>query len=312
MLDPGIQILQWLARVSGRSFRPEAPVAAVRAGYRDLNARFGMRPVDDVTTTRVEIPVRDASSILAHLHVPAAPLRTPIPVLLYFHGGGWVIGDVAAYDHLTRYFAHEGRIAVLSVDYRKGPEHPIPTGFDDGFDAYAWLVAQASAYGLDASRIAIGGDSAGAAIAAAISTYAPQQSLPIPAFQYLIYPPVDGSLRYPSRQGYRKGDMIVPAMRTWFAKHALADLADRAHPYLMLIDAPQIEHLPPTYFLAAGYDALVDEGRAYVERLRAAGVNVTYDLAESLPHGLANVPRVSARARKALRAGILATSRALA
>lgn len=311
MLDRRVQILQCLIRISGKSFRPEASLEAVRAGYRELNARFGMRPVRDVTTTALQLPLDGAQSMLAHLHRPAAAQREPLPVLLYFHGGGWVIGDVPAYDHLTRYFAHEGRIAVLSVEYRKGPEHRIPVPFEDGFTAYRWLLAHAAEHGLDPARIAVGGDSAGATIAAAIAVYAGEQSLPAPRFQFLIYPPLDGTMRHPSRRAYRKGDMILPTMRTWFARNALRSEADLRHPYMTLLDAPHLEGVPPTYFLAAGYDSLVDEGRAFVERLRAAGVDVTYDLRDSLPHGLANIPRVSAQAREALRAGILATSRAL-
>jgi acetyl esterase len=236
---------------------------------------------------------------------------TPIPVVLFFHGGGWVIGDVPSYDPLTRYFAHEGRIAVLSVEYRLGPEHPVPTPFDDGIAAYAWLVEHAASLGLDRSRIAVCGDSAGGAIAAAISTFAPQKSLPVPAYQFLMYPPVDGTLRFPSRNAFRKGDMISPEMRMFFLENAVRDKADLSLPYMRLIDAPDIAHLPPTYFLAAGYDSLVDEGRAYAERLRTAGVPVTYQLEATLPHGFANLARVSGRARRALRAGILATSRAL-
>ena len=310
MLDRRIAFLQWLTRVSGRSFRPGASVEVVRAGYRELNRRFGLRPVIGVETSVVAIPVSDGARIWARLHRPVHADAT-LPVLLYFHGGGWVIGDAETYDPLTRYFAHEGRIAVVAVDYRKGPEHRIPVPFEDGFDAYAWLLQHAAEYRLDSTRIAVGGDSAGGTIAAAIGTYAVDRGLAPPAFQFLIYPPVDGTLRFPSRNAYRRGDFILPEMRTWFAQYALSDIAGMRHPYLTLLDAPHPERTPPTYLLAAGYDSLVDEGRAYAERLRAAGVPVTYALYESLPHGLVNVARVSPTAQRALKDGIDAVSRAL-
>lgn len=310
MLDRRVQFIQWLMRRMGRTFRPGASVATVRAGYRELNQRFGFRPVRDVDMTPVEIPVNGAT-IQGRLIRPQAAAGETLAVLLYFHGGGWVIGDAESYDHLTRYFAHEGRIAVLSVDYRKGPEYPIPVPFDDGIAAYAWLTSHANALGLDPARIAVGGDSAGGAIAAAISAFAAERELPKPAFQLLIYPPVDGTLRFPSRSAYRKGDMIVPAMREWFARYALARPEDLRHPYLTLIDKPDPQANPPTYFLAAGYDALVDEGRAYADRLRAAGVDVTYDLRASLPHGFVNIARVTPEARRAVKAAIDATAQAL-
>jgi acetyl esterase len=310
MLDPRVRCLLWLIRLAGKRFRPGSSVAAVRAGYRELNLRFGFRRVEDVETRLIEIPV-SGGTIAGRLSAPLSAHADPLPVLLYFHGGGWVIGDAESYDHLTRYLAHKGRIGVLSVDYRMGPEHPIPAPFEDGFDAYAWLIEHATTYGLDPNRIAVGGDSAGGSIAAAISAFGCDRGLSRPAYQLLIYPPLDGTLRYPSRSAYRSGDLIVPALREWFKAHALSRPEDITHPFLRLVDAPKPEDNPPTYFLAAGYDSLIDEGRAYVERLRSAGVDVTYDLRESLPHGLVNVARVTPAARKAVDAAIGATSRAL-
>jgi acetyl esterase len=306
MLDRRVRLLQWLIRLRGRQFRPDASVGAVRAGYRELSIRCGPRPVHDVATTPVAIPVRDGSRLTGHLHRPANQSAT-LPVLLYFHGGGWVIGDVPSYDKLTRYLAHRGKVAVLSADYRKGPEHRYPTAFEDALDSYDWLVQNAASLGLDPERIAVGGDSAGGALAAAISAFAALR----PAFQMLIYPPLDGTQRYPSRHNFRRGDMIVPEMRTWFARHALSDPSDLHKPYLVLLDAPHPERTPPTYFLAARYDALVDEGCAYVERLRAAGVAVQYDIRETLPHGMANLAGLIPEARRALDDAIGAVSRAL-
>jgi acetyl esterase len=310
MLDPRIRLLTWFTAASGKSFRPEATVETVRAGYVQLNRRFGMPPVADVETSALAIPTRDGARLDAHVHRPASAISPG--VVLFFHGGGWTIGDVPSYDHLTRYFAHEAKVAVISVGYRLGPEHRFPVAFDDGFDALRWLQSNARGLGLDPSRIAVCGDSAGGSIAATLSAYAVVNGLERPVFQYLIYPPLDASERFPSRKQFTKGVPLTPALRTWFARHFFRSPADATHPYVTQIDAPDPQLLPPTYFQAAGYDALVDEGRYYAERAQAAGVPVVYDLRPTLAHGFVNLPGLVPEARRAIRDGIRAVSAALA
>jgi acetyl esterase len=309
VLDPRIRLLNWLTALAGKQFRPGASVAVVRAGYAELNRRFGMPAVANVTTTSLAIPARDGAVLDAHLHLPAAPVSAG--VVLFFHGGGWTIGDVPSYDHLTRYFAHEGQLAVISVEYRLGPEHRFPVAFDDGFDALRWLQSSAAQLGLDPARIAVCGDSAGGSIAATLSAFAEVNGLDRPAFQYLIYPPLDGTERFPSRRQFIKGTPLTPALRTWFASNFFRSPADATHPYVTQIDTPNPQRLPPTYFQAAGYDALVDEGRYYAERAQAAGVRLIYDLRPTLAHGFVNFPRIVPEARRALRDGIRAVSAAL-
>ena len=310
MLDWRITLLHWLTIAQGRQFRPGATVAQVRAGYVELNRRFGMPPVDDVETSVLAIPTRDGATMNAHLHRPAMAAGS-VPVLLFFHGGGWVIGDVGSYDHLTRYFAHEGRIAVLSVDYRLGPAYRFPTAFNDAFDALRWLEQNAAALALDAGRIAVGGDSAGGSLAATLSAFAADEGLARPAYQFLIYPPLDATERFPSRRKFNRGVPLTPELRTWFMQNFFRSKDDASSPWLRQVDLSEPAALPPTYFLAAGYDALVDEGRYYAERLRESGVPVTYDLRPTLAHGFVNIPRIVPEARRALRDGISAVGAAL-
>ena len=310
MLDPRITLLHWFNVARGRQFRPGATVAQVRAGYVDLNRRLGMPPVDDVETSTVMIPTRDGATLASHLHRPQGA-TAPLPVLLFFHGGGWVIGDVPSYDHLTRYFAHEGRIAVLSVEYRLGPEHRFPVAYEDAFDALRWLQREAATLGLDPRRIAVGGDSAGGALAATLSAFARDEGLERPAYQFLIYAPLDATERFPSRRKFNKGVPLTPELRTWFMQNFFRSKDDAANPWLRQIDSPDPALLPPTYFLAAGYDALVDEGRAYADRLRDAGVPVVYDLRPTLAHGFVNIPRILPEARRGLRDGIRAVAAGL-
>ncbi len=310
MLDWHITLLHWITVARGRQFRPEASVAQVRAGYVELNQRFGMPPVNDVETTALTIPTRDGARMAAHLHRPANA-AVPLAVLLFFHGGGWVIGDVPSYDHLTRYFAHQGKIAVLSVEYRLGPEHRFPVAYQDAFDALRWLQQNAPGLQLDPHRIAVGGDSAGGALAATLSAFAVSEGLERPAYQFLIYPPLDATERFPSRRKFDKGVPLTPELRTWFMQNFFSSKADASNPWLLQIDAPDPAALPPTYFLAAGYDALVDEGRYYADRLRDARVPVTYDLRPTLAHGFVNIPRIVPEARRALRESITAVGAAL-
>jgi acetyl esterase len=311
MLDPRVRLLLWLAKAGGRTFSPDVSVARMRSDYAEMNARFGLRDRGGVVVREVAIAAEDGHEIPARLYRPAAAGAARLPVLLYFHGGGWVIGDVASFDHLTRFFAREGSIAVLSVDYRLGPEHKFPRAHADGFAALAWLQRSGDVLAIDRARIAVGGDSAGAGIAAALSAYAADRGLERPRFQFLIYPPVDGRGGFPSRSYFTGNYPLTPESIEWFARHYTNGAVDRDSPLLNVLDAPNPELTPPTYLLAAAYDPLVDEGRAYAERLRAAGVSVLYDLQPTLPHALVNLAGAVPAARRALGAGIRATATAL-
>ena len=156
-LDPRIQLLMWLTRQSGNGFRPEVSVEAFRTSYATATRNLGPKVASGVTVQQLSIPMDDGVSIGARLYRPDPEVGGPLPVLLYFHGGGWVVGDVDSYDGLTRFFAQQGQIAVLSVDYRLGPEHPFPRGHEDAFSALAWLQQNAARLGLAPDKIAVAG-----------------------------------------------------------------------------------------------------------------------------------------------------------
>jgi len=311
-LDPRVKLLMWMAARMGRSFRPDLTVDAMRAGYIDLNQQFGLKDTGGVHTSDVSIPTPDGSAIRARLYRPHSATPGPLPVLLYFHGGGFVIGDVACYDGLTRFFAREGRIAVLSVDYRLGPEYRIPRAYEDAFTAFEWLQKNATSLALDPQKIAVGGDSAGGALSASLSAFAESRGLERPAFAFLIYPAVDATERFESRRKFEGENLpLTPATMRWFGERAYASAEDAKNPLLTPYDAPNPERHPPAYILAAQYDPLVDEGKAYYERLRDAGVAVTYDLRPTLPHAFVNLAGTVPEGRRALLAGIRATAAAL-
>jgi acetyl esterase len=310
-LDVRIAVMMWIAARLGQTFRPEFSVERMRRMYFDTNRRLGFRSRSAVDTRDVSIPADDGAAIGARLYRPHAAGGAVLPLIVYFHGGGWVIGDVAGYDHLARFIALEGGMAVLSVDYRLGPEHRFPRAHEDAFAALGWAQKSAGELGVDSSKVAVGGDSAGGNLAAALSAFAADRGLERPAYQMLIYPGLDGTARFPSRREYNGNLPLTPAAIGWFLDHYLRSGADAASPYMVPLDAPFPERLPPTYVLAAQFDPLVDEGYAYAERLRNAGVPVVYDLRPTLPHAFVNMIGAVPEARRAVRAAVAHMAAAL-
>ncbi len=308
-LDPRIAALMAMAARRGQSFRPEVGVGAMRAGYARMNRVCGLGAGGNVTQRDLTIPTGDGD-LGARLYQPRGT-ALPLPLLIWFHGGGFVIGDVPCYDHLARYFARAGRLAVLSVEYRLGPEHRYPRAHEDGFAALAWAQRNAALLGADPARIALGGDSAGGGIAASVAAFAAERGLAPPAYQLLIYPAVDPDGPHPSRTAFTEGLPLTSATIAWFASHYERTQADAPRPLLAPLRAPSLAGAPPAYVLAAGFDPLLDEGRAYADRLREAGVPVVYDLRPTLAHAFVNLAGAVPEARRALRDAIHATAAAL-
>jgi acetyl esterase len=309
-LDSRIGALMAMSARMGRTFRDGVDLDAFRRAYRNTTRTLGIGERRPVVSRDLTIPLPGGGTIGARLLRPANAAG-PLPLLVYYHGGGYVIGDIEGYDDLARFFACEGAIAVLNVDYRLGPEHRFPAAHEDGFTAFAWACANAADLGTDPARIAIGGDSAGGAIAATVSAHAESRGIPLPARQFLIYPGTSQSVIYPSRRLFDHGVPLTPALTAWFGARYVRSEADFADPLFSPLAAPHPERTPPTYLLAAGFDPLVDEGRAYADRLRAAGVDVVYDLRPTLSHAFVNFPGVVPEARRALRDAIRAVAAAL-
>jgi len=304
-LDSRIALLTLLAVRAGQAFRPDASPAAFRRGFAHTNRTLGLRTRGLLATRDLRIPTDDGD-IGARFYRPQfAP--DAVPLLVYFHGGGFVIGDVDSYDHLGRFFALRGNIAVLSVDYRLGPEHRFPRAHEDAFAAFAFAQTKAAELGADPTRIIVGGDSAGGGLAAAISAFASSRGLASPDAQLLIYPAVDSATDRPSRHYTAPGAPFTPATMAWFAPHYVSSEADRQSPLLSPLLGPVPPGIP-TYLLAAAFDPLVDEGFAYAERLRAAGVPVSYDLRPTLSHAFVNIAGVVPAARRALEDAIRVTT----
>jgi acetyl esterase len=197
------------------------------------------------------------------------------PCLVFFHGGGWVIGNLETHDVVCRKLAEEGELIVISVDYRLAPEHRFPAAVDDSIIATKWIAANAAGLGIDASRLIVGGDSAGGNLAAVVSLAARDDGGPDIAGQLLIYPSTDMSRKHASHQEPETSILLTHSVIGWFLDHYLgdADIFDwRASP----ARAKSLAGLPPAYVLTVGGDPLRDEGDEYAARLKEAGVRVAY------------------------------------
>jgi acetyl esterase len=227
--------------------------------------------------------------------------RSPanLPALVYLHGGGWTIGDLDTHDVLCRSLCDQAGMVVVAVDYRMGPEHRFPAAYLDSLAAFQWVVSQASVLGVDATRIAIGGDSAGGNLAAAVCIGLRGQA-PSPAFQLLIYP---ATHMHPTTESHRvngQGYLLTREAIAWFAGHYLSDPTDaddwRASPLLAASHA----QLPPALVLTAGYDPLRDEGLQYANALSQAGVPCQYVCFERQIHGFITMGRIITEANTAV------------
>ena len=198
------------------------------------------------------------------------------PGLVFFHGGGWVIGDLDSHDVVCRKLADEGQLIVVSVDYRRAPEHKFPAAIDDAIAATSWIAGQATELGIDAARLLVGGDSAGGNLAAVVAIAAREGKGPAISGQVLIYPATDFAMTHPSHSEPETSVLLTHSVIRWFRDHYLNGAADvhdwRASP----ARASTLIGLPPAFVLTAGADPLRDEGDEYARRLKDAGVAVTH------------------------------------
>lgn len=239
-----------------------------------------------------------AGGIDCRLSVPDG-LAEGSPLLVFYHGGGWVIGDLDTHDNLCRFLALHAGVRVLSVGYRLAPEHPAPAAADDALAAYCHARDHAAELGADPQRIALGGDSAGGNLAAVTALTAAARNLPGPAFLLLLYPGTDATVRRPSRDLFGEGFLLTDRDMTWFADKYVPDVAARSDPRVSPLLADNLSALPPSYVVTAGFDPLRDEGEEFATALHEAGVPVVLRRHADLIHGFANVLAIN-RFREAM------------
>ncbi|SES46885.1 alpha/beta hydrolase [Actinokineospora terrae] len=235
----------------------------------------------------VEVRSLDVDGIPARLYTPHG-VGERAPLLVFYHGGGWVLGDLDTHDNPSRFIAKNAEVKVLSVDYRLAPEHPFPAAADDALSAYVWASKNADSLGVDPSRIAVGGDSAGGNLAAVTAHQAVRTGATAPAFQLLFYPGTDATVRRRSRDLFATGYFLTDRDIDWFLNHYASHREHRADPRFSILRAEDLTGLPPAYIATAGFDPLRDEGEAYANALRAAGVPTILTRHQDLIHGYIN------------------------
>lgn len=291
---------QWFLQLLARSRQPalhQLSVAEARQEFDAFMQLMSGRPApvgEIVDRTTGNAPVGNgagngagngsAGSLRIRIYRPAHSVARLLPTILYFHGGGFVIGSLEGYDLACRYFCARSGCAVVSVDYRLAPEHKFPAAMDDGVAAYRWLSAEATNLGLDPSRIVLAGDSAGGTIAAVAAQELRGEPHP-PCLQWLIYPATDLGGTTASHKSCGEGFLLTAADMEWFRGHYLSTAAEIDDPRASPLRAADLAGVAPALVFTAGFDPLRDEGEAYANRLAAAGVKTIHREFDTLIHG---------------------------
>ncbi|GJD87480.1 Acetyl esterase [Methylobacterium hispanicum] len=298
-LHPTAQLgIRLINLVGGETFETK-PLAH---GRREISVEawvFGdRRPVGSEMDLTVPGP---HGPVPARLYKPEAPAGN-LPLLVYYHGGGWVLGGLDACDSLVRFLVAEAGICVLSVDYRLAPEHRFPKGLDDSVAAFDHAVAHAAAWGCDPNLVGVAGESAGGNLAAVVSQVTAERArrdgtMPVPAYQVLLMPVTDLSRESRSYELFRDGFFLTASQMRWYKNLYLSDPSEALDPRVSPLLAPDLHGLPPAYVGVAAFDPLRDEGEDYARRLEQAGVPVTLRRFPGATHALINAHAVGAPAR---------------
>ncbi len=287
-LHPELQLLlaAWKRRGGGR-LRADSVEAARRA----LRAEMIRHPIRCTVGSVRDLAIPTAAGTLgARLYAPPVADRSA-PLLLFFHGGGFVTGDLDTHDAACRLLCRHGELPVLAVDYRLAPEHPFPAAVEDAVAAFDWARRHAEELGADG--VCVGGDSAGGNLAAVVARQTHARGGAEPAAQLLVYPVLDFVRHWPSRDLFATGFVLERADRAWFTSHYLRGGVDRSDPRVSPLAASDLSGLCPAYVVTAGFDPLRDEGEAYARALTAAGVPTTLQRHDGFVHGFVNMVAVS-------------------
>jgi acetyl esterase len=286
------------AAADGRPPLHMLPYAVGRAAVDKLSADGEAAPPEVASVEDGRLP-GPAGAIPFRRYRPLGAAPGPLPTLVYYHGGGFVIGNIETHDSSCRRLANKSRCQVISIDYRLAPEHPFPVPIDDGLAAFRHIRDNAAAFDADPARIAVGGDSAGGQMAAVVCQLCRGLGEAVPAFQMLIYPATDYSRESPSRAALSQGYFLTRELIDWFFRAFVPPGTDRLDLRLSPLRAPDFAGLPPAFVLTAGFDPLRDEGRAYAERLIEAGVKTTYVNYPGTIHGFFSMTRFLQQGLKA-------------
>jgi acetyl esterase len=298
-LDPDAETLLHMMRAAGRPPMETLSPDEARQAFKAGRALTQPDPQDVAE-------VRDLSCPGPHGAIPLRayrPIGTKaddvLPALVYYHGGGWLLGDLDSHDVACRHYANAARCRVVSVDYRMAPEYKFPAAVDDCAAATGWVIAQSDALGVDRKRVAVGGDSAGGNLAAVMALMARDGDLPPLAFQLLVYPATDMAMTHESYQRVTEGVPLTATTMDWFIDHYLHGPKDSKDWRASPLRAADLSGVAPALVLTATHDPLCDEGVAYAERLEREGVRVMHLHFSDQLHGFVGQGRI-------IRAGTMA------
>lgn len=277
----------------------EIPIEQARAAF---DALFQLAGPKDVPIGRIENLTMPGpgGEIALRNYTPVAAGSDALPTLIFFHGGGFVLGDLDSHDGLCRILANESGARVIAVNYRCAPEHKYPAAVEDAIAALNWIEANASKLGVDANSLAVGGESAGGALAAIVAQTAKEKGKPKLSFQLLMFPVTQIGSETVSLREFAEGYLLERAVLEWFYDCYLPPDADKSDPRISPLNAKDLAGLPPAYVMLGGYDPLHDEGMEYAEKLRAAGVAVTVADYPDMVHVFIYFDSILPQAREAM------------
>src|SRR5262245_52523058 len=294
-LDPQAQRIIDATNALGLPPVEQMSPADARESMRQRTAALG--PVEDIAEVRDHRAPVAGGEMAVRTYAPTG--AGPFPALVFFHGGGWVIGDLDTHDGICRSIANAAGCVVASVDYRLAPEHKYPVAVDDSLAATRWVAQHASSLGIDPTKIAVGGDSAGGNPAAAVSLMIRDEGGPPLALQVLVYPVTHFSFDTGSYRDNGDGYLLTRTGMKWFWNQYLRRPEEGSEPHASPLLARSLHGLPPALIITAEYDPLRDEGEAYAARLREAGVPVTVTRYPGMIHGFLRMINMVDKARAA-------------
>jgi len=300
MLDPEAKSLLDAVAAANRPAYETIGADAARKLYKETRAAVTPAAPDVSEVGNFAAPGPNGPIPLRYYRPAGADKKAALPVLVFYHGGGWVIGDLDTHDVVCRTLANNAGCAVVSVDYRMGPEHKFPAAVQDAYAALIWVVEEAKHLRVDGARVAVGGDSAGGNLAAVVALMAREAAVPALAFQLLIYPATNMVMETESHRRFGEGHLLTRSGMTWFQLMYLNGPEDQKDWRASPLKAASLANLPPALVIVAGNDPLRDEGEAYAKALHAAGNRVTFREFPGSIHGFITMGKVLPQANEAL------------
>jgi acetyl esterase/lipase len=259
--------------------------------------RISSNPEAQVTTKDIAIPSK-AGALAARVYIPGG--KGPFPVIVYYHGGGWVVADINVYDGAPRALALGAHAIVVSVEYRHAPEHKFPAAHEDAWTAYQWVVKNIQAMGGDADKIAVAGESAGGNLAANVALMAKETKTKAPVYQLLVYPVAGNDMNTDSYNENADAKPLGKADMEWFVKNTFESMDQTSDKRLNLVGRSDLAGVAPATVITAQFDPLRSEGQAYAEKLKAAGVAVDAKTFDGVTHEFFGMAKVVPQAKQAM------------